>query len=40
MLTEIKSIFARSSDHLLQDFAGAAALVLMLVVVLHLPGFS
>jgi hypothetical protein len=40
MFSEIKSIFARSSNHLLQDFAGAAALVLMLVVGLHLPGLS
>jgi len=41
MFTEIKAIAARSSDHLLEDFAGAAALILMLVVGLHLlPGLS
>jgi len=38
MITEIKSILTRSSDHLLQDFAGAAALVLMLMIGLYLPG--
>ncbi len=39
MITEIKAIVARSSGNLPQDIAGAAALVLMLVVGLHLPGF-
>ncbi|WP_281361037.1 hypothetical protein [Sulfitobacter maritimus] len=34
-----KSIAARSQDTLLQDAAGAAALIVMLVVGLHLPAF-
>ncbi len=34
----IKSIAARSQDTLLQDAAGVAALTVMLVVGLHLPG--
>ena len=34
----LKAIAARSQDTLLQDAAGAAALVVMLVVGLHLPG--
>ena len=37
MLTDLKDIFARSSATLLQDLAGAAALVLMLFVGLNLP---
>lgn len=41
MFRELKDMINRSSDHLLQDFAGAAALVLMLLVGLHLvPGLS
>ncbi len=36
MLSDIKAIFARSSATILQDAAGAAALVLMLVVALNL----
>jgi hypothetical protein len=35
----LKSIAARSQDTLLQDAAGAAALIVMLVVGLHLPAF-
>ncbi len=38
-LTTIKSIATRSRATLLQDAAGAAALVVMLVVSLHLPAF-
>jgi len=38
MFIEIKSILRRSSDDLLQDLAGAAALVFLLIVGLHLPG--
>ncbi len=34
----IKSIASRSQATLLQDAAGAAALVVMLMVGLHLPG--
>ncbi|WP_259986811.1 hypothetical protein [Sulfitobacter sp. S190] len=34
----LKSVATRSHDTLLQDAAGAAALVVMLVVGLHLPG--
>ncbi len=36
MIAELKRVIARS-DTILQDFAGAAALVLMLVVGLNLP---
>lgn len=39
MLKTLKSIATRSQDTLLQDAAGAAALVVMLVVGLHLPSF-
>ncbi|MFC6584259.1 hypothetical protein [Sulfitobacter aestuariivivens] len=35
----LKLIATRSSDTLLQDAAGAAALVVMLVISLHLPVF-
>ena len=38
-LRTIKSIAARSQGTLLQDAAGAAALIVMLVVGLHLPAF-
>ncbi len=38
MLTDIKTALTRSQETLLQDAAGAAALVVMLVVALHLPG--
>lgn len=38
MMTELKEAFVRSSETLVQDFAGAAALVVILVVGLHLPG--
>lgn len=38
MLTQIKTALDRSRDTLLQDAAGAAALVVMLVASLHLPG--
>ncbi|WP_299558595.1 hypothetical protein [uncultured Sulfitobacter sp.] len=34
----VKAIAARAQHTLLQDAAGAAALVIMLVVGLHLPG--
>ena len=37
--SHIKAIASRSQDTLLQDTAGAAALVVMLVVGLHLPSF-
>ena len=37
MLTLIKETAARSSSTLLMDFAGIAALVVLLVVGLHLP---
>ncbi len=39
MLKTIRTIAARSQDTLLQDAAGAAALIVMLVVGLHLPAF-
>ena len=35
----LKSIATRSQNTLLQDAAGAAALIVMLVVSLHLPAF-
>lgn len=37
-MSDLKSAFARSSETLLGDFFGAAALIVMLVVGLHLPG--
>ncbi len=37
MLIDLKSALARSSATLAGDFAGAAALVVMLVVALNLP---
>ncbi|WP_255596752.1 hypothetical protein [Cognatishimia sp. MH4019] len=38
MFTEMKTIARRSSNTLLQDAIGAASLVVMLLVGLHLPG--
>ena len=38
-LKTLKSIVTRSQDTLLQDAVGAAALIVMLVVGLHLPAF-
>ncbi|MEP2642215.1 hypothetical protein [Roseobacter sp.] len=38
-LIKLKSIASRSQRTLLQDTAGAMALVVMLVVGLHLPSF-
>ena len=40
MLTDLKTIVSRSGDTLMQDFAGAAALVLLLVIVLHVPAVN
>lgn len=40
MLTQIKTVIARSQDTLLQDIIGASALVVMLLVGLHLPGLA
>ena len=40
MFTDLKMIVSRSGETLMQDFAGAAALVLMLVIVLHIPAVS
>ncbi len=37
MLTQIKTAFSRSHTTILQDFAGVASLVVMLMVALHLP---
>lgn len=39
MYQTVKSIALRSKDTLLQDAAGMAALVVILVVSLHLPSF-
>lgn len=38
MLKDLKNIVARSQSTLMQDAAGALALVVMLVGALHLPG--
>ncbi|SMO42434.1 hypothetical protein SAMN06265380_101613 [Ruegeria faecimaris] len=38
MLTQIKTTLNRSQSTLLQDAAGAVALVVILMVALHLPG--
>ncbi len=38
-LRTLKAIVTRSRDTLLQDAAGAAALMVILVVGLHLPAF-
>ena len=40
MLTELKQILNRSGDTLIQDLAGAFALVALLAVGLHLPLIS
>lgn len=39
MIAQIKTAIYRSRDTLIQDAAGAGALVVMLLVALHLPGF-
>ncbi|MHC0052931.1 hypothetical protein [Actibacterium sp. D379-3] len=39
MLTELRTVLNRSSATLMQDAAGAIALMVMLVVGLHLPAF-
>ncbi len=39
MIRQIKSSFLRSQPTLLPDMAGVAALMVMLVIALHLPGF-
>ncbi len=39
MLDQIVTAFQRSRATLLQDAAGVASLVVLLMVVLHLPGF-
>jgi len=38
MFAEIRSVLLRSRDTLIEDAAGAVALMVMLVVGLHLPG--
>ncbi|WP_268876830.1 hypothetical protein [Litorivita pollutaquae] len=38
MFAQIKAVIARSPETLLQDAIGAAALMVMLLVGLHLPG--
>ncbi|WP_267128386.1 hypothetical protein [Profundibacter amoris] len=38
MLAEIKTVYARSHATLLQDAAGAAALIIMLGAALYIPG--
>ena len=37
---ELRDLVSRNAPTLVQDFAGAVALVLIFVVVLTLPGFS
>lgn len=39
MIAQIKTAIHRSRDTLVQDAVGAGALVVMLLVGLHLPGF-
>ncbi len=39
MIRQIKTVFRRTQQTLLQDAIGAGALVVMLMVALHLPGF-
>ncbi|GGH47979.1 hypothetical protein GCM10011341_09410 [Frigidibacter albus] len=38
MFAEIRSVLLRSRETLIEDAAGAVALMVMLVVGLHLPG--
>ncbi len=38
MLTQIKTALTRSRNTILQDALGAASLVVMLMVALHMPG--
>ena len=37
MLNQIKTVFTRSHSTILQDAAGVASLVVMLLVALHMP---
>lgn len=39
MMQQIKSVVRNSGDTLLQDAVGGVALVIMLVLALHVPGF-
>ncbi len=39
MMTQLKTTLHNAQSTLLQDALGAAALIVMLVVALHLPGF-
>lgn len=38
MLSEIKQVLSRSSATVWQDIAGATAMVVVLLAILHLPG--
>jgi hypothetical protein len=40
MFSDIKSIVARSSGHLVEDAAGCLAILVLLMVALHLPGLA
>ncbi len=40
MMDQIKTVIRNSHATLLQDAVGAAALVAMMLVALHFPGFS
>ncbi len=40
MMTQIRSALTRSRHTLLEDAVGAAALVVMLLAALHLPGLA
>lgn len=40
MFTQIKNTIRNSRSTLVQDAAGAGALVVMMLVALHLPGFA
>ena len=40
MMNDLKNAITRSADTLMQDLAGAAALVLLLAIGLYLPGLN
>ena len=40
MMTQIKTVIRNSRDTLFQDILGAAALVVMMLVALHVPGVA
>ena len=40
MFTQIKTVIRNSQSTLLQDAIGAASLVVMMIVALHIPGLA